>query len=309
LQTRGSTLDEQLDDMDEADLPDYVLATYAPLSQRFRYWRFKFHSVRNYDESAICVLLMALVCPSFGILSVNATHTVSVLSPLRTLPLHVVQLIVDHVVGSIRVRTDYVKIDSNACKVFSKPLLQVCQNFCAVDLSLYCGHFKLNLCNRHWHRFAMQYMQTGCENITYPSRAYLGFPTHHLVKKLDIDMGKRAIYSGKVLRMLLSAPYNGCVFPLAHQATITFIDYGKESDDTDWPEYSYKLDEFDKVDSRVATANIVAFIQRIRLIAPMASRYALDDDGYGSFIPGDHELLCPNWSRNSTSHPAVLNCF
>ncbi|KAJ2890292.1 hypothetical protein IWW38_004215, partial [Coemansia aciculifera] len=243
----------------------------------------------------------------------------STLTPLQTLPLHVVQIIVNHVVGNIRIWSTDVIVDSNAYRVLLKPLLQVCNNFRTVAFSFYCKHFRLSLGTESWFKHAMQHIQTGCEIVGYSDKEYPGFPTHHLVKKLDIELDVRAIYSGKALRMLMCAPYNSCVFPLARHITLTLIRDGEErdgeeSDEYDGDEYysdgystdgygsgrsdsdeyerprgkdeckrpaaSYELDEYDEIDSLVAAENFVAFMQQIRLIAPVASKYAVQKNGY-----------------------------
>ncbi|KAJ2750286.1 hypothetical protein GGI19_005195, partial [Coemansia pectinata] len=46
-------------------LPAYVLSTYAPMGERFRFWRFNSPTTAPFTINAQCVLLLALVCPNF----------------------------------------------------------------------------------------------------------------------------------------------------------------------------------------------------------------------------------------------------
>ncbi|KAJ2461266.1 hypothetical protein GGI03_005078 [Coemansia sp. RSA 2337] len=89
---------------------------------------------------------------------------------------------------------------------------------------------------------------------------WLGLSTLRLVKCLEIKLDERTIYSGKALRMLSSAPYNGRVFPLARELLLTFL----------WDEFdgSGESGGYDDIDPLVDKANISAFVQRIRFMAP-----------------------------------------
>ncbi|KAJ2252993.1 hypothetical protein GGI13_002955 [Coemansia sp. RSA 455] len=101
----------------------------------------------------------------------------------------------------------------------------------------------------------MPYSRTGRRGSDY-----LGLSTLRLVKCLEIKLDEWAIYSGKALRMLSSAPYEGYVFPLARELLLTFL----------WDEFdgSGESDGYDDIDPLVDKANISAFVQRIRFIAP-----------------------------------------
>ncbi|KAJ2340140.1 hypothetical protein GGH92_006402 [Coemansia sp. RSA 2673] len=69
----------------------------------------------------------------------------STLSPLQLFPLHIVQLIVDHVAGSSRMVYDGVRVNSHEYRTLLKPLLWVCHNLRTVTYSRYCNNFELNL--------------------------------------------------------------------------------------------------------------------------------------------------------------------
>lgn len=77
-----------------------------------------------------------------------------------------------------------------------------------------------------------------------------GYPTHHLANTLDIEVDEVSIYSGDVLNMLSRAPYNGCTFPLVRQIVFLIV-----TDKT-------------MRESKKAKRNVVAFVQRVKQMAP-----------------------------------------
>ncbi|KAJ2878820.1 hypothetical protein H4R27_005632 [Coemansia aciculifera] len=89
---------------------------------------------------------------------------------------------------------------------------------------------------------------------------YLGHPTHHLAKKLEIELDERTVYSGSALEALSCAPFDGCAFPLVRKFELTLV-----------------VEELDSVDNAVyidilrAEANIRAFVERIKQLAPIVS--------------------------------------
>ncbi|KAJ2864042.1 hypothetical protein GGH94_003176 [Coemansia aciculifera] len=93
-------------------------------------------------------------------------------------------------------------------------------------------------------------------------------------ESLEIELDERAIYSGKALRMLLCAPYEGYAFPLARKLLLTLI----------WDKYdgSDELGEYADIDPLVAKASLSAFVERIKFIAPMVSDICVQ--------PGAHSL-------------------
>ncbi|KAJ2747330.1 hypothetical protein GGI20_000581 [Coemansia sp. BCRC 34301] len=73
LQSFAPIIGELPQGVDVADLPKYVFLNFAPMGERFRCWHFE-HYNNDYDESAMCVLLLALVCPSYVFADVNYWH-------------------------------------------------------------------------------------------------------------------------------------------------------------------------------------------------------------------------------------------
>ncbi|KAJ2057351.1 hypothetical protein GGI17_005692 [Coemansia sp. S146] len=67
------------------------------------------------------------------------------------------------------------------------------------------------------------FMLRGRREFDYAAYTYLGYPTHHLAKELEIELEEKDIYSGNALKTLSLAPYDGCAFPLARKVTIMLI--------------------------------------------------------------------------------------
>ncbi|KAJ2057698.1 hypothetical protein GGI17_005491 [Coemansia sp. S146] len=179
-------------------------------------------------------------------------------SPIQLLPLHVVKLIVNHVVDSIRLCYDSVRKDSKEYKALLKPLVQVSHNFRAITLPLYCNYFKLNTPIFSQDARGVYDLLTssrGDARITY---RYLGHPTHHLSKELEIALDERTFYLGRALEVLSCAPYDIRSFPLVRKLELVFVDYGKGGDI--------------RANSLQSEANISVFVERIRQMAPWLAR-------------------------------------
>ncbi|KAJ2058910.1 hypothetical protein GGI17_004738 [Coemansia sp. S146] len=180
-----------------------------------------------------------------------------------SLPL-IVQPIVNHVVGSSRILGDSIDINSNAYRVLLTPLLCVCHDLCAIAYPRYCGFFKLELCSSPHNERITQIPLFGLFDFGYRVHNDLGYPTHHLVKELIIELDERDIYSGNVLRVLFLEPYGGCAFPLVCTATFLVI-----------------LDEGLTALSLITEANVRTFVQRIKQLAPVASKIRIRPHDFG----------------------------
>ncbi|KAJ2865901.1 hypothetical protein GGH94_001898 [Coemansia aciculifera] len=189
-------------------------------------------------------------------------------SPIQLLPLHVIKLIVSHVVDSIRLCYDGVKKDSKEYKALLKQLLQVSRNFRAIALPLYCNYFKLNIPIISQDARGVYDLLTssrGDARITY---RYLGHPTHHLAKELEIELDEWTIYSGRAVEVLSCAPYDIRSFPLVRKLELVFVDYDKGGDI--------------RVNPLRAEANISAFVERIRQMAPLVGEIRVEPVIQGS---------------------------
>ncbi|KAJ2255941.1 hypothetical protein GGI13_001370 [Coemansia sp. RSA 455] len=92
---------------------------------------------------------------------------------------------------------------------------------------------------------------------------YLGHPTHHLAKTMEIELDKDDIYSGTAPQMLSRAPYEGCALPLVRQITFTIV-----------------LGNGVEAEKSAVAANIGALMQRLRQMAPMAKTFQLNPMRY-----------------------------
>ncbi|KAJ2257035.1 hypothetical protein GGI13_001015 [Coemansia sp. RSA 455] len=189
-------------------------------------------------------------------------------SLIQLLPLHVVKLIVNHVVGSSRMKFDEVWTDSQEYKALLKPLLWVSHNLRAIALPLYCNYFKIHIpifpqgANGVYDLLPRR---PGDDRASYK---YLGHTTHHLAKELKVELDERAIYSGRALEVLSCVPYDGCAFPLVRKFALTLV--------------TEELDDVDKsadIDLPRAQANIKAFVERVDQLAPIVRevRVRLED--------------------------------
>ncbi|KAJ2461394.1 hypothetical protein GGF42_000219 [Coemansia sp. RSA 2424] len=178
------------------------------------------------------------------------------LSAFQLLPEHIVRLIVDHVACSSRLHYDNIYKGSEEYKLLQMPLLWVCHNFRAFVYARFCSKCELQL-----EESGDRYVDS---RRLWPScLSKLDFPTHHLATDLYLNLSFWSIYSGKALRRLSGAPYEGCAFPLVRQLEIRL---------TLGDEYSnalscYPSGSFDRYPPDT-TANIAAFIQRVKQVAP-----------------------------------------
>ncbi|KAJ2874616.1 hypothetical protein H4R27_006481, partial [Coemansia aciculifera] len=198
------------------------------------------------------------------------------LSPFQFLPLHTVKRIIDHVVGFSPSTFEAVRVHSYIYRVLLKPLMWICSNFRAITLPLYCNRFQMELDIKPFIKRMLLYIWKSQRGTGYVTYGYLGHPTHHMAKELVIIVNEQTIYSGKALKVLLHAPYSGCTFPLARLVTFRFVlgDNGM----------------FKAVDSLVAEANISAFVQRIKDMAPLLSEVRAQSlyHGHGPEISSHH---------------------
>ncbi|KAJ2109593.1 hypothetical protein GGI16_000662 [Coemansia sp. S142-1] len=215
-------------------------------------------------------------------------------SAFQLLPPHVVKLIVDHVADSSRLRFDRSTLDYDEHRELQMPLLWVCHNFRALVHQRFCREYELTLKN-NWDR-AEAYL------CSWPRRdRKLGYPTHNLAKELIFRLYFETAYSGNAIQLLSNSPYNDWSFPLVRELTFCLVsddddrdsDYNSTSDDYDsWESESDDTDgdsqesDRDSDDNREAdsdddretngddeytpdtTANIAAFVQRVKQMAP-----------------------------------------
>ncbi|KAJ2461611.1 hypothetical protein GGF42_000083 [Coemansia sp. RSA 2424] len=107
-----------------------------------------------------------------------------------------------------------------------------------------------------------------------------------MAKSLIIELDEWAIYSGKAVKMLSSAPYDGCAFPLVRKiALFIFMDRTSEIYDTDDPDESSESDGSDyahDTDSPSGTLNR----RRIKALFGRNSQHYLCDADWVSEMDG-----------------------
>ncbi|KAJ2644380.1 hypothetical protein GGF44_000659 [Coemansia sp. RSA 1694] len=175
------------------------------------------------------------------------------LSPLQTLPLHIIKSIVNYIVGSIRMAGDGIETNSNEYRVLLRPLLGVCHTFRTIAHPFYCHIFKLELTGQSYHEYAAQYSQLGLFDLGYRVRNDLGYSTRHLAKELIIELDERGIYSGNILPILSHMPNVDRTFPQVRIITLLTI-----------------MDDEPVSALSDAEDNICTFMQRIKQLAPIA---------------------------------------
>ncbi|KAJ2835042.1 hypothetical protein FBU31_001705 [Coemansia sp. 'formosensis'] len=198
-------------------------------------------------------------------------------TPFQFLPPHIVQIIVNYVVGSSRVLSDGILPDSIGYRMLLKPLLWTCHNFRAVAYPCYCVLYKLGFVynlgdeedtdvtdNTDDSEYSKTPSDSAPQVISDPSNAYLGYPTLHLFKELEIAIDEISIYSGTALQLLSCPPYDGCPFPQVRNLNLCLsLTVDRRDRTTSSPE--------DKV-------NISAFVERIKEMVPLVSRICLEPD-------------------------------
>ncbi|KAJ2055944.1 hypothetical protein GGI17_006443 [Coemansia sp. S146] len=237
-------------------------------------------------------------------------------SPLQLLPLHVIQLIVDHVAGSSRVVFDSVDANSREYRTLLKPLLWACHNVRAVTYSRYCNNFELNLTNMSFNDLDKLYLGFRRSDVDYRTCNHLGYSTHHSAKDVTVLLDERAVYSGEALEMVSYAPYGGCYLPLARKIAFIFVrekkgvkDEDTENDkDTETGE-DIEIDEETKagekagtdedigIDPLAAGTNIGAFVDRIKEAAPLVSEIRVQPVGHDDLSTMDYEHFSSLASR------------
>ncbi|KAJ2251876.1 hypothetical protein GGI13_003601 [Coemansia sp. RSA 455] len=176
----------------------------------------------------------------------------SALSPLQTLPLHAVEVIVDHVANNFRLELAHAEIDirSEACNKVQMPLLWVCRNFRAVVYSRLFKHYELNIDS--------DVVKAKGRVLVLPrSLERVDCPFHLMAKEVTISIDPWAVFTGRALEALSHDPYSDCSFPLARMLEIKFNNgrYSKENI-TVLPDIE---------------VNINAFVRRIKQMAPKLS--------------------------------------
>ncbi|KAJ2812277.1 hypothetical protein H4S07_001509 [Coemansia furcata] len=167
----------------------------------------------------------------------------SQLSPLQKLPLHIVKLIVDYVVGSSRLVFDGIDKNLQADWALVKPLRLVCRNFWTIAAPRFLRHMTLDMASVY--------------DDPHETPIHVGYSLRKTIRSVDIELDEQLVYSGKALDMLALVPLGGCIFPRMHTLSFHFV--------SDTPDPSEKYTPLD------AEINMDVFVYRIRRMSPMVS--------------------------------------
>ncbi|KAJ2875842.1 hypothetical protein GGH93_001238 [Coemansia aciculifera] len=195
------------------------------------------------------------------------------LTPLQFLPPHIIQLIVNHVVDSIRMRFYRGVAYSKKRERLLVPLLSVCHNF----RNFVCLRFFRD-CKLYLYAFDDK---AGEAHVTWPSSPRVpAYPMYHLVKNLVIELCAWDVYAGAALRVLSVRPYDGVAFPLVKKLKVILC-------------YSCGCEEFKGGDAgfpRNAAPNIGEFVRRVKQMAPAIGEVVISTQG-GSMDPDGYEFV------------------
>ncbi|KAJ2334738.1 hypothetical protein GGI00_001709, partial [Coemansia sp. RSA 2681] len=106
----------------------------------------------------------------------------------------------------------------------------------------------------------------GCISRTGPT--VYPWPAYHLARELDVSLGLRSIYLGQALRLLSSASYEGCAFPLVRKISIEITADDLDRNDR-WPG-NVDDSQKEKIETYILdmTAIITAFVLRLKEMVP-----------------------------------------
>ncbi|KAJ2584367.1 hypothetical protein GGH95_000431 [Coemansia sp. RSA 1836] len=212
----------------------------------------------------------------------------SSLSPFQLLPLHVVEIVVDHIAGSKRrIHAGHGSPEEQA--ELQMPLLWVCRNFRNVVYSRFCRDYELTLDgDKGTVDFARPSWPDSLEQASHQ--------TQHLAKELQIELDIWNIYSGKSLDMLSRAPYDTLIFPLVRSLAFFFVSPSQRK-----PKLTVLKD--------MVVANIDAFVQRIRRMVPMASEIKVETGSYSHDVHPNLSHYFSSLVSQLYQHPGrVVRC-
>ncbi|KAJ2039032.1 hypothetical protein H4S04_008216, partial [Coemansia sp. S16] len=159
------------------------------------------------------------------------------------------------------------------------PLLWVCHNFRAFVYERFCKRYYLDI------RFSDDKFY-GAPDFWLYHHQNLDSPTHQIAKELTLRFDARAVYSGKAIRQLSMAPFEGCPFPQVRELLVELHIKPKDDGDENIPVVAkdYPLE---------AAANMTAFVQRLQQMAPRINKVDVD-----VFIESHHRVHIERCSAN-----------
>ncbi|KAJ2067329.1 hypothetical protein GGH13_005356 [Coemansia sp. S155-1] len=166
-------------------------------------------------------------------------------SHFQRLPLHVAQLVVDHVLygGCSQL--------FGGPKPSLKPLLWVCRNFRTIVCSQVSENFMIKF-DRCQDKLESEWRYKS------PIYGQLDLPERRFVKELNFWLDEQSVYSGKLLDMMLHEFYNAGTFPMVRSVLFRVMPLPK-------PEEGAVVES---IDADSAEANLNAFVRHVKLMAP-----------------------------------------
>ncbi|KAJ2862857.1 hypothetical protein GGH94_004012 [Coemansia aciculifera] len=170
------------------------------------------------------------------------------LSPFQLLPDHIVQMMVDHLVGSTRLLSSGVTPSSEEHKLLLMPLLWVCQNFRAVASASF---YRVNTVCLRGNYYDIQ----RAEYHWSPRLGKFYRRAHHLAREVNITLDRRVVFYDDVLAPLSKVSFKSCTFLQARKLKFVF--------------YPSRGQHQSEHNSSKVEANIGAFVQWIKQMAPV----------------------------------------
>ncbi|KAJ2469195.1 hypothetical protein GGI03_000512, partial [Coemansia sp. RSA 2337] len=204
------------------------------------------------------------------------------LSAFQLLPPHIVDKIVDHVVGSSRVCYDGFYHPNDDFRVLQMPLLWVCHNFRDFVFKRFSKFYALNL-HEVWDKPAVT-----CK--LWPKLLEkVDHARNHFSKELTITLSVWDIYLGESLKQLSSGLHVGCAFPSVRKLSFHLItnDGFREPHEIVLEVVNNGVPKLCHVRFFKSTngkfppntaANIAAFVRRIKEMAPMVNEVHVMND-------------------------------
>ncbi|KAJ2880372.1 hypothetical protein H4R27_004759 [Coemansia aciculifera] len=186
------------------------------------------------------------------------------LSPFKILSFHIIELILDYVALSSRMRFDGVSEDSEEYVKLLIPLTA-------------CSSFISPVFARLYRIYEMQLISGSDKYQTTPSWLQTrlrdaGLSAHLYAKELDISVGVLDVCSGAAVDVLACEPYINCTFPKVRSIKFTSMPPSA----LEWRSYSTTT-------SPDTESIISAFVQRVKQIAPMTKKITISI-GFRPFV-------------------------
>ncbi|KAJ2811938.1 hypothetical protein H4S07_001744, partial [Coemansia furcata] len=178
-------------------------------------------------------------------------------SPLQVLPSNIAHLIVDHVIGSSRLRLDKASRVTSCAEEFGVlliPLLCVCRNFRAAAISHLIEKFTIKLAPTS---------DEGSEMLTQWPASLKGvdFPAHLHARVLAVDVDLLDVCRGSAMEELSRKPFRGLTFPVARQLDVKLSSLST---------MSHMADSVLTLD--ILQSNITMFVRSLSYLAPLVKK-------------------------------------